>query len=122
MGQTMFSSEPFGVPTLLKDPLRRIGYTSAAMKFLALAVLQHGWSSIEGLGKLITLANWGIAASLAFGCVFTVIAIKAGSKKDDLVRIEDLRKTEQIANTMKLAGDASERATNLERANLTLRG
>lgn len=38
------------------------------------------------------------------------MAIKAGGRKDELVDIEDLRKSERIAESMKLAGEANERA------------
>ena len=66
------------------------------------------WNSVEKLGSLITLANWGIAATLLFGFAFTVVVIKAGNRKDKLTSVEDLRKSEDIAN--------------LNAANLVLRG
>jgi hypothetical protein len=80
------------------------------------------WDSIDRLARLISLANWGIALSLLFGFAFTAIAIKAGGRKDDLVGIEDLKKAGQIADTLKLAGDANERSKKLEHDNLSLRG
>lgn len=73
-----------------------------AMRFSSL------WNSIERLGSLITLANWGIAATLLVAFACTVIAIKASSRKDELTGAEDLRKAEHIAD--------------LDHANLTLRG
>jgi hypothetical protein len=66
------------------------------------------WNSIEKLGSVIAVSNWGIALSLLFSCLFTIVVIKAGGRKDRLTAIEDLRKAEQIAK--------------LETANLTLRG
>jgi hypothetical protein len=66
------------------------------------------WNSIERLGSLITLANWGIAATLLIAFACTVIAIKASGRKDELTGAEDLRKAEHIAE--------------LDHANLTLRG
>lgn len=80
------------------------------------------WNSIDRLARLVTFANWGIAASLLFGFAFTVVAIKAGGRKDELVAVEDLKKAQQIADTMKLAGDANEKANELEHDNLKLRG
>jgi hypothetical protein len=78
-------------------------------------ILHALWDSVERISKLIVWANWGIAATLlgAFGC--TVIAIKAGSRKDELTATEDLAKAKQIADT-------SERAGKLENQNLILRG
>lgn len=69
--------------------------------------LHNLWNSVERLSSLITLANWGIAATLLVAFACTVIAIKASSRKDELTGAEDLRKAEQIAN--------------LEHDNLTLR-
>jgi hypothetical protein len=66
------------------------------------------WNSVEKLGSLITLANWGIALSLLFGFIFTAVVIKAGNRKDKLTSAEDLRKAEHIAN--------------IDAANLILRG
>jgi hypothetical protein len=80
------------------------------------------WDSIDALSRLITWANWGIAASLLFGFTFTVITIKAGGRRDELVAIDDSKKAAQIADTLKLAGEASERAGKLEQGNLQLQG
>ena len=66
------------------------------------------WNSVERLGSLIMLANWGIAATLLIAFACTVVAIKASSRKDELTGAEDLRKAEHIAE--------------LDHANLTLRG
>lgn len=66
------------------------------------------WNSIERLGSLITLANWGIAGTLLVAFACTVVAIKASNRKDELTGAEDLRKAEHIAD--------------LDHANLTLRG
>ena len=82
----------------------------------------HGlWNSIDRLSSLVTLANWGIAISLLLGFTFTVIAIKASGRKDELVSVEELKKSGQIADTMKLAGDANERAAKLEAGNIALK-
>jgi hypothetical protein len=66
------------------------------------------WNSVERLGSLNTLANWGIAATLLMAFACTVVAIKTSSRKDELIGAEDLRKAEHIAD--------------LDHANLTLRG
>jgi hypothetical protein len=68
---------------------------------------QDLWNSIDKLSSLITIANWGIAITLLVTFAFTVVVIKAGTRKDQLTGAEDLRKAEQIAN--------------LEHSNLTLR-
>src|SRR5947209_18268297 len=69
---------------------------------------QQLWDSADKLGRLIVLANWGIAATLLIAFVCTAITIKAGSRKDDLTHADDLLKAGRIAN--------------LEHDNLTLRG
>jgi multidrug efflux pump subunit AcrA (membrane-fusion protein) len=86
------------------------------------------WNSIDRLSRLITLANWGIAASLLLGFAFTVITIKASGRKDELVDIEERERSARIANSMKLAAEANERAALaneragvLESGNLRLR-
>ncbi len=56
------------------------------------------WNSIDRLSKLLTIANWGIAATLFMAFVCTVIAIKAGNRKDELVTIEDGKKEERAIN------------------------
>lgn len=68
------------------------------------------WGSIERLSRVITLANWGIALSLLIGFGCTVLAIKAGSKRDKLIAIEDSKREQKVADTLKLAADANERA------------
>src|SRR5579862_2831261 len=80
------------------------------------------WNSVEKLSWIIVVANWGIALTLLVAFACTVVAIKASSRKDELTGIEDLRKSKEIADTAKLAGDANVRAGNLEHDNLTLRG
>jgi hypothetical protein len=72
------------------------------------------WNSVDQLSKLIIWANWGIAATLLVAFACTVVAIKAGSRKDQLTAAEDLEKSQRIADT-------SERAGKLENANLILR-
>ncbi len=73
------------------------------------------WNSVDGLSNLIEKANWGIAFTLlaAFAC--TVVVIKAGHRKDELAAIDELEKNKKIAET-------SERAENLEKDNLEVRG
>src|SRR5712691_3240062 len=78
-------------------------------------------NSVDRLSWLITKANWGIAISLLLGFAFTVIAIKAGNRKDELVNADNLAQAKAVADTMKLAGDANERASANESANLHLR-
>lgn len=73
------------------------------------------WDSIERLSWLITVANWGIAFTLLVAFACTVVAIKAGSRKDELIGVEDLQKAKRIADTEKLAGEANERAANTEK-------
>jgi hypothetical protein len=66
------------------------------------------WDSAEKLGRLIVLANWGIAGTLLVAFACTVIVIKASNRKDEIMGAEDLRKAGQIAS--------------LENSNLALRG
>jgi hypothetical protein len=109
-----FPTEYPGIKTS-KDmpPMDRIT-TSSSPKRKAEMSFHSLWDSIDGLSRLVTIANWGIAASLLLGFAFTAIVIKAGGRKDELVAIEDLRKAEQIAVTMRLAGEAHERAAKAE--------
>ncbi len=74
------------------------------------------WNSMEGLTSLITFANWGIAMTLLLGFAFTAIAIKAGSRKDSFSQIEEDKKSQLIADTYKLAGEANERAAVANKA------
>jgi hypothetical protein len=71
------------------------------------------WNSIDRLARIITLANWGIAASLLLGFFFTVIVIKAGNRKDDLAAIEESKTTAKITT---LGHDTEE----LKKGNLQL--
>jgi hypothetical protein len=68
------------------------------------------WGSIEHLSRVIMMANWGIALSLLIGFACTVLAIKAGNKRDKLIAVEDSKKEQKVADTLKLAADANERA------------
>jgi hypothetical protein len=82
------------------------------------------WNSIDRLGKLITWANWGIAASLLFGFAFTVVVIKAGNRKDELADADELEKMNRIAEIehsnlnlrSQIAGLETNAATQQERA------
>jgi hypothetical protein len=74
-----------------------------------------GWHSIDGLSSLIRNANWGIALSVFFSFLFTVVVIVADKKREGLTRQEELSKQKEIAGINKLAGDANERAGELEK-------
>lgn len=72
--------------------------SSSPRKDIPVASWFHNlWNSTEGLSRLITLANWGIAASLLLGFAFTVLAIKAGDRKDELLKAADLAKANEMA-------------------------
>jgi len=73
------------------------------------------WNSIDGLSSLIRNANWGIAASVLFTFLFTVVVIVADKKREKLTKQEDLVKQEEIAGINRLAGEANERAGKLEK-------
>jgi hypothetical protein len=72
------------------------------------------WNSLDGLSSVINRANWGIAATLFLGFVFTAIVIVAGNRKDALLRVTELEKEQTIAQTKKLSAEANERAAKLE--------
>ncbi len=84
------------------------------------------WNSIERLGSLITLANWGIAATLLIAFACTVVAIKASSRKDELTSAEDLQKAGHIAEldyaNLTLRGQVATLETNAANANKDLAG
>jgi len=80
------------------------------------------WDSVEGLSDLIRKANWGIAIALALTLFCTVVVIVADKRRERLTRSADQVKGQLIAETNRLAGDASLSAQKLENANLTLRG
>ena len=73
------------------------------------------WNSIEKLSSVVTLANWGIAATLLITFVFTAIVIIAGNRGDALLQASDLEKEERISSANRLAGEANERAGKLEK-------
>lgn len=73
------------------------------------------WHSIDGLSSLIRNANWGIALSVLFSFLFTVVVIVADKKREGLTRQAELAKQKEIAGINKLAGDANERAGELEK-------
>jgi hypothetical protein len=73
------------------------------------------WYSIDGLSSLIRSANWGLAVSVLFTFLFTVVIIVADKKREHLTRQEEIVKREEIAGINKLAGDANERAGKLEK-------
>jgi hypothetical protein len=68
------------------------------------------WDSIDSLSSVVTRANWGIAMTLLFGCLFTAISIIAGNRKDELLKASDLTREERIAQAQALAAGANERA------------
>lgn len=72
------------------------------------------WNSVDNLSSVVTKANWGIATTLLFGCVFTAISIIAGNRKDELLKVGDLEREERIAQAKGLAADANERSVKLE--------
>ena len=55
------------------------------------------WNSPEKLAWLITAANWGISLTLITAFVCTVVAIKAGGRKDELSNADALEKKRQVA-------------------------
>lgn len=82
------------------------------------AWLQSLWDSVEKLSRLITAANWGIAITLLFAFLFTVVAIKSGSRRDALIKAEDDKKGKSLADTrLKLEQYVSGRTITEEQAN-----
>lgn len=72
------------------------------------------WNSAESLSSVVTKANWGIASTLLFGCLFTAISIIAGNRKDELAKSSELEREERITQARGLAASANERAAGLE--------
>jgi len=72
------------------------------------------WKSADRLSDAITLANWGIAASLLFGFLFTAFVIIAGNRKDELnealSKAQDLR----ISEAQRGAAEATATAKGFE--------
>jgi hypothetical protein len=75
--------------------------------------LSEIWNSVDKLSSTINTANWGIAGTLIVTFVFTAIVIKAGNRKDALLRVAEVENEKTIADTRKLAADANERAARL---------
>ena len=71
-------------------------------------ILDDLWGSVDKLGSVITIANWGIALTLLFSFAFTVVSIKATSRKDALTKIAEQTASDHVAN--------------LDKANAALRG
>ena len=76
---------------------------------------QEMWNSIDRLSTLINRANWGIAITLLITFVLTVIVIKAGNRKDALLRVSELEREDRISHANLLAAQANERAGTLEK-------
>jgi len=64
------------------------------------------WNSIDHLASLITVANWGIAATLFLAFVCTVVVIKAGNRKDELVGSREQKEKKDTADAQKAAAEA----------------
>jgi cell division protein FtsB len=69
------------------------------------------WNSVDKLSSIINRANWRIAATLLLGFVFTAIVIVAGNRKDSLLRVSELEKEKEIAQTKKTTAELT--ANNL---------
>ncbi|MDP8991210.1 MAG: hypothetical protein M3N41_14160 [Acidobacteriota bacterium] len=88
------------------------------------------WNSTDSLSSVVTKANWGIAATLLCGCIFTAISIVAGNRKDDLLKTTDQEREERIAKSNETAesakavaagANAEAEKSKTERAKLELR-
>ena len=72
------------------------------------------WDSADSLSSVITKANWGIAATLLCGCIFTAISIVASNRKDSLLKHVDLERAEKIAQLEVSAAQLKGQNLNLE--------
>lgn len=63
------------------------------------------WDSIEKLSLLIAAANWGIAATLLIAFVCTVLTIKAGSRRDELMAAESARLQASLKTNIEAVGE-----------------
>lgn len=72
------------------------------------------WGSVDRLSGAITLANWGIAASLLCGFLFTAFVIIAGNRKDELNDIVAKAQGLRIAEAQRGAAEANATAKQFE--------
>jgi hypothetical protein len=63
------------------------------------------WDSAEKLSLLITAANWGIAATLLIAFVCTVVTIKAGMRRDELIAAESTRLQAALKTNIEALGE-----------------
>ena len=72
------------------------------------------WESVERLSSAITVANWGIAASLLSGFLFTAFVIIAGNRKDELNDVVAKAQGLRIAEAQRGAAEATATARQFE--------
>lgn len=72
------------------------------------------WESVDRLSDAITLANWGIAASLLFGFLFTAFVIIAGNRKDELNDVVAKAQNLRIAEAQRGVAEATATAKQFE--------
>jgi hypothetical protein len=77
------------------------------------------WNSADKLSRLITAANWGIAFTVLVTFALTVLLIKANSRRDVLIKIEDDERTKILADTrLRLEQYVSARTITDEQADI----